>query len=75
MTDNVLDRFKKAIDDNRFPMNIELEMINHLVNKYNFISVSQYARDNSISQPAALKRINKGKVMYIEMIGRKFIIK
>tara|TARA_R110002012_G_scaffold304591_1_gene508158 strand:+ start:457 stop:690 length:234 start_codon:yes stop_codon:yes gene_type:complete len=71
---NTINKFKKAINDNRFTIDVELEMIIHLVNKYNFMSVSQYARSKSISQPAALKRVKSGKVMFIEMIGRKFII-
>lgn len=70
----VTERFKKAIDVNFFRMDEELEMISILVNKYNFLSVSQYAKRENISQPAALKRLNSGKVMYVEMIGRKFII-
>ena len=70
----VTERFKKAIDDNRFRIDEELDMLEMIVNKYNFRSVSQYARENSISQPAAVKRVASGKVMYIEMIGRKFII-
>lgn len=73
-TVTVIDRFKKVIDVNRFRMDEELEMLNHIVNKYNFLSVSQYARKENISQPAALKRIKRGKVMFVEMIGRKFII-
>lgn len=71
---NVVQRFKKAIDSNLFLMHEELEMIELLVNKYNFISVSQYARNHKISQPGALKRVESGNVMYIEMIGKKFII-
>lgn len=71
---NTVDRFKKAIDANRFDMTEDLEMLNLLVNKYNPISVSEYARRNNISQPAALKRLKTGKVMFIEMIGKKFII-
>ena len=71
---NAVPRFKKAIDDNLFFMHEELEMIEILVNKYNFISVSQYARNHKISQPGALKRVDSGNVMFIEMIGRKFVI-
>lgn len=70
----VVERFKKAIDLNQFLMNEELEMISLLVNKYNFLSVSEYARKENISQPGALKRLRSGKVMFVEMIGRKFII-
>ena len=49
-------------------------MIKIIVNKYNFMSVSEYAKKERISQPAGLKRLKTGKVMFIEMIGRKFII-
>ena len=49
---------KKAINVNQLTMTEELELINLLVNKYNFVSVSQYARNKSISQPGALKRLN-----------------
>lgn len=70
----VVERFKKAIDVNRFRIDEELQMLNHLVNKYNFKSVSEYARQENISQPAALKRLKTGKIMFVEMIGRKFII-
>lgn len=73
-TENVVDRFRKAITLNRFTMQEELEMINILVKKYNFKSVSEYAKSQGISQPAALKRVNKGSVMFIEMIGKKFVI-
>ena len=70
----VIERFEKAIKVNQFTITEELEMLNLIVNKYNFLSVSEYARQESISQPAALKRLKTGKVMFIEMIGRKFII-
>jgi len=71
----VTERFKKAINTNRFRMDEELDMLEAIVNKYNFKSVSQYAKDNNISQPAAIKRAATGKIMFVEMIGRKFIIK
>ena len=70
----VVQRFEKALNVNQFTMTEELQMIDLLVNKYNFLSVSQYARAESISQPGALKRLTTGKVMFVEMIGRKFII-
>jgi hypothetical protein len=69
-----VERFKKAIKVNRFRMDEELEMLEVLVNKYNFLSVSEYARKEKISQPAALKRLKTGKIMFVEMINRKFII-
>ena len=70
----VTERFRKAINVNQFRMDEELDMLNTIVNKYNFLSVSEYARREKISQPGALKRLSSGKIMYIEMIGRKFII-
>ena len=70
----VTERFEKAINDNLFMIHEELDMLRAKVKKYNFKSVSQYARQEGISQPAALKRLKSGKVMYIEMIGKKFII-
>lgn len=70
----VVERFEKAIKANQFTITEELEMINILVNKYNFKSVSEYARKENISQPGALKRLKTGKIMFIEMIGKKFII-
>jgi len=73
-TATAVERFKKAIEVNRFRMDEELEMMNILVNKYNFLSVSEYARKEKISQPAALKRLKTGKVMFLKMINRKFII-
>ena len=70
----VIERFEKVININQFTITEELEMLNLIVNKYNFKSVSEYARQEKISQPAALKRLKTGKVMFIEMINRKFII-
>lgn len=70
----VTERFEKAIKANQFTITEELEMIKILVNKYNFKSVSEYARKENISQPGALKRLKTGKIMFIEMIGKKFII-
>ncbi len=71
---NTIDSIKKVINDNHLTMDEELNILNLLVNKYNFLSVSEYARKENISQPASLKRLKSGKVMYVEMIGRKFII-
>ena len=72
-TMTISDRFIKASKANQFTMTDDLEILNHLVNKYNFMSVADYARKESISPPAALKRLTTGKVMYVEMIGKKFI--
>jgi|TARA_R110000822_G_scaffold286336_1_gene407691 hypothetical protein len=69
-----VDHIKKVIKLNQLTMTEELELLKILVKKYNLVSVSEYARNQGISQPGALKRLGNGKVMYIEMIGRKFII-
>ncbi len=70
----VSERYAKASNGNQLNMNDELEILNFIVNKFNLKSVAQYAKQESISNPAALKRVSTGKLMYVEMIGRKFII-
>ena len=73
-TMTVSERYAQASNANQLTMADELEIIDFIVNKYNFKSVAQYAKEQNISNPAALKRISTGKIMYLEMIGRKFII-
>ena len=65
---------KKVILNNQLNITEELEILDLLVNKYNLVSPSEQARQKGITQPAALKRLKTGKVMYLEMIGKKFII-
>lgn len=71
---DVVVRFKKAIDDNRFNMTQELEMLDILVNKYNPMSISDLARKRGVSQPAISKQLKNGKIMYLNLGSSKIII-
>lgn len=73
-TANTVDRFKKAIHDNRFSLSEEIQMIEILVNKYNPMTVSDLAKKQNVSQPAISKRLKKGKLMYIELGSCKLIL-
>ena len=68
------ERFKKALDNNGFTMQQELEMIILLVEKYNFISKSEYARKEGVSPQGVLSRLKSKKDPYIKMINKIFII-
>jgi hypothetical protein len=52
----------------------ELHILHHLLNKFKPISLSEYARKEGISPNGAKKRMQAGKVMFVNMIGRDFII-
>ncbi len=68
------ERFKISLDNNGFTMQQELEMIDLLVTKYNFISKSEYARKEKVSPQGVLARLKSKNDPYIKMIGKLFII-
>jgi hypothetical protein len=51
----------------------ELEILEHLLNKFKPISKSEYAKKENISIPAVNDRINRGKIMTQQIINRTFI--
>lgn len=73
-TESTVDRFRKAINDNRFTMTEELEMLDILVNKYNPRSVSDYAKEVGKSQPYISKILKQGKIMFLQFGSIKLII-
>lgn len=72
-TENADVRYIKASNKGRFTYTQELNILNHLLNKFKPVSLSEYAHKEKIKPPAVYDRIKRGKVMYIEMLGRKFI--
>lgn len=70
----IRDRYIEVSSKGELSYTDELHILNHLVNKFNPISLSEYARIENISVNGAKTRINAGKVMYVEMIGKYFII-
>jgi hypothetical protein len=69
-----IDRFEKALNNGTFNMSEELQMIELLVTKYNFISKSEYARKEKISPQGVLSRLKSKNDPYIKMIGKIFIL-
>jgi hypothetical protein len=52
-------RFIELLENGKLMMGDEMMIMEHLVNKLNLISLSEYAKLNNISKPAAIKRIKK----------------
>ena len=71
---NTIDRFKKVISDNRFSMDVELEMLDILVNKYNPMTASDLAKKRGVSQPYIAKLLKNNKLMYLQFGSCKLII-
>ena len=51
----------------------ELNILNHLLNKFKPISKTQYAKKEGISIPGVNDRLKRGKVMHLSMLNRTFI--
>lgn len=67
-------RYKDASEKGTFTMTDELKILTYIIEKYKFITVSEYARRKNISPAGALKRIEAGNVMYVLIAGNKLII-
>lgn len=52
-------RFIEIVDNNELMFGDELEILQYLVNKFNLISSSEYARINGISRAGVRHRVNK----------------
>lgn len=72
-TENIA-RFKRALDANRFTMYEDLEFINLIFDKYNFISAAQYARKEGISQQGVPARLKAKNDPFIVLAGKYYII-
>lgn len=69
-----LKRFTDASQKGTFSMDVELNILTYLVDRYKFVTLSEYARQQGISPAGALKRIEAKQVMYIKIAGTKMII-
>jgi hypothetical protein len=54
-------------------MSDELHLLNYLINRYQFMSVADYAKSEGITITGANKRLESGKVQFINIAGRKLI--
>lgn len=66
-------RYISASNNGNFNYTKELNILNHLLNKFNPISITEYAKKENIKPPAVYDRIKRGKVMCLKIIGRTFI--
>lgn len=71
-TENI-NRFKKALDEDKFYMFEELTFFNLIVEKYNFISKAQYAKKHGISHQGVEARLKATNDPYI-ILGGKYMI-
>lgn len=69
-----LKRFTDASQKGTFTMDEELNILSYIIDRYKFVTVSEYARQQGISPAGVLHRIEKGDVMYVVIGGVKFII-
>lgn len=67
-------RFIACSQNSEITMTDELHILNYLVKKYNLTSVANYAKQQGVSITAINKRIEKGKVQYLNLAGRNMII-
>jgi len=69
-----IERFRDAVENNKFTMDEELKFIEILLSKYNFISKSEYARKEGVSPQGVKARLISKSEPYIEVIGKVFIL-
>lgn len=55
-------------------MQEELTFIDLLVNKYNLMTISSYAKANNVSQPYISRLVKECKIEYIDINNTKFIL-
>jgi len=73
LLENVAERYIESSNKGAINYTDELNILNHLLNKFNPISKSEYAKKHNISVPAVNGRIERGNVMFLKIIGRTFI--
>ena len=64
----------KLSDDGELNIGDEFKILEHLVNRFNLMSLSQYAKREKISNVAARKRIDSGKECFVELAGKICIL-
>jgi hypothetical protein len=63
----VKNRFIEIVNNNELFMNDELEILEHLFKKYNFKTLSDYAKDQKITYPGAKRRLEERRIMSINL--------
>jgi hypothetical protein len=71
-TENI-ERFRRAVENDRFTMFEELQMAKILLEKYSFISLSQYAKKEGVTPQGAMARLKAKNDPYILVMGKVMI--
>lgn len=69
----IKDRLIECSQNGELMYTDELHILQYLLERYNPMSLSDYARKEGISPNGAKDRIKRGKVMQLNIIGRTFI--
>jgi len=67
-------RFIKSSTEGKISITDELNILEYLVERFKLKTISQYAKENGISYPGAVKRIEAKTVMSIMFGDITFII-
>ena len=70
----MFERFKSASESDKFPISDELNIVKFMIDKYKFVTQSDYARKTGITTAGASKRIEAGRVIVVEIAGLNLII-
>ena len=68
------EKFKKAVEEDKFTMDEELYFMTILVDKYNPISKSEYAKKEGISPQGVESRLKSKNDPYIILMGKIAIL-
>ena len=67
-------RYINASNKGVFSYQTELNILEHILNKLNPISKTEYAKKEGISIAGVNDRMKRGKIMHVQMINRTFIL-
>ena len=69
----VTKRMIELLDKDKIYLHNEVQLLQHIVNRLNLTTVSQYASREGISHNGAKDRIKRGKVASVKMNGLMLI--
>ena len=64
----------KKSSDNLLFMDHEMDILKHLINKFNLHTQSAYAKSKGISAAAVSQKISRGKLAHIKLKGVTFVV-
>lgn len=70
----IKERLFECLENGEIMMGDEIEIIQHMVQRLNLSTVSEYARHHGISPNGAKKRVDSNKEASIKLNGQTFIL-